>query len=78
MALDSQKTLTLGEAVYEYIVPRFWPKTSSFRLPNQRYSSSNDSAKELFKDSDRSASLLVCTRKENFCIVVADFLSVTA
>jgi len=25
--------LTPWELVYEYIKPRFWPKTSSFRLP---------------------------------------------
>jgi len=58
--------LTLLWLVYEYIVPGFQPKTSSFWLPYQRHSSSVDCAKELFMGSNGSASLLVCTRKKNF------------
>jgi len=40
---------------------RFWPKTSSFRLLYQRHNSSADCVKELFKGSNGTASLLVCT-----------------
>jgi len=58
--------LTLWRPVYEYIVPGFQPKTSSFPLPYQCHSSSAECAKELFKGSNRSASLLVCTRKKCF------------
>jgi len=54
--------ITLWEPVYKYIVPGFWPKLSSFRLPYQRHSSS-DCTLELFKPSKDSASLLVCTQK---------------
>jgi len=66
--------LTLWRLVYEYIVPGFQPKTSSFRLPYQRHSSSADCARELFKGSSGSASLLVCTRKKTFWLRGADFL----
>jgi len=48
---------------YEYIIPGFQPKTSSFRLPHQHHSSSADCARELFKGSNRSDSLLVSTEK---------------
>jgi len=58
--------LTLWELAYKYIVPRFRPKTSSFKLPYQRHSSSADCARELFKGSNGSASLLDCTRKKFF------------
>jgi len=34
--------LTLWEPAYEYVVPRFQPKTSSFRLYYQCHSSSAD------------------------------------
>jgi len=57
---------TLLRPFYEYIVPGFQPETSSFRLPYQRHSSSADCAKELSKGRNRSASLLVCTRKNFF------------
>ena len=60
-------SLTLWEPAYKYIVPRFQPKTSSFRLPYQRPSSSADCARELFKGSNGLASLLVCTLK-NFLL----------
>jgi len=43
----------------------FWHKTSSFRLLYQRHSSSADCTRELFKNLNGSASLLVCTL-ENF------------
>jgi len=59
-------TLTLWEPVYEYIVPGFRPKTGCFRLPYQCHSSSADCARELFKGSNGSASLLVWTRKNVF------------
>jgi len=54
------------EPAYDAIVPRFQPKTSSFRLPYQRRSSSADSVRELFKGSNGSASLLVCNGKNFF------------
>jgi len=40
--LISGGLLTLWELVYEYIIPRFQPKTDSFQLPYQRHSSSAD------------------------------------
>ena len=69
--------LTLWEPAYNIFVPRFWPKNSSFRLPHQRHSSSADCARELFKGSNGSASLLVCTWKKIFWSGVADFMWVT-
>ena len=45
----------------------FGLKYSSFRLPYQRPSSSADCARELFKGSNRLASLVDCTRK-NFLV----------
>jgi len=65
---------TLWEPAYEYIVLRFRPKTSSCQLPYQRHSSSADCSRELFKGSNGSASLLVCTRKKIFWLGDADFL----
>jgi len=47
--------------IYSYF--DFGLKNSSFRLLYQRHSSSADYARELFKGSNRSASLLVRTRK---------------
>ena len=44
----------------------FGLKNSSFRLPYQRPSSSADCARDLFKGSNRSASLVDCTRKKIF------------
>ena len=58
--------LTLWELAYNIFVPRFRPKTSSFRLPYQHHSSSAICARELFKGSNRLASLLVCTWKTFF------------
>jgi len=58
--------LTLWELAYDIFVPRFWPKNSSFRLPYQRPSSFADCARELFKDSNESASLVDCTWKNFF------------
>jgi len=55
----------LWRLVYEYIVPGFQPE-SSFPFPYQRYNSSTDCAKELFKGSNGSASLLVYTWKKFF------------
>jgi len=70
---------TLWEPVYEYIIPGFQPKSSSFKsssfqLPYRRHSSSTDCARDLFKGSNRSASLLVSTWKIFFWLGVADFL----
>ena len=50
--------------VYSYL--DFGLKNSSFRLPYQRPSSSADCAKELFKSSNGSASLVDCTLKKFF------------
>jgi len=44
----------------------FRKKNSSFQLPYQRPSSSADCARELFSGSNRSASLVDCTRKKIF------------
>jgi len=52
----------------------FWrfsqKKNSSFRLPYQCPSSSADCARELFNGSNRSASLVECTRKKIFWLGV--------
>jgi len=53
--------LTPWWPVCEYIVPENQPKASSFRLPYQHPSSSADCIRELFKPSEDSASVLVCT-----------------
>jgi len=58
--------ITLWEPVYDNSHFDFALKNSSFRLPYQRPSSSADCAKELFKGSNGSASLVDCTRKKNF------------
>ena len=50
--------------IYSYL--DFGLKNSSFRVPYQHHSST-DCARELFKVSNRSASLLVCTWKKFFC-----------
>ena len=59
------KVLTSRQPVCEYIVPGNRSKTSSFQLPYS-ISPSADCARELFKPSKDSASLLVCTRKKFF------------
>jgi len=59
-------TITLWEPAYDIFIPKFRPKSSSFRLPYQCHSSSADYARELFKGSNRSAILLVCTGKKFF------------
>jgi len=65
--------------VYEYIVPGNRPKPSSFCLPYQHHSSSVDCARELFKPSQDSASLLICSPKYFFGwglqIFVSDVIS---
>jgi len=66
--------LTLCELGYDVFILWNRPKTSSCQLPYQRHSSSADCARELFKGSNRSASLLVCTWKKNFWLGVTDFL----
>ena len=53
-------------------------KNSSFRLPYQRPSSSADCARELFNGSNRSASLVDCTRKKSLWLGGADFLWLTS
>ena len=50
--------------IYSYF--DFGLKNSSFRLPYQRPSSSAECARELFKGSNGSASLVDCTRKKYF------------
>jgi len=59
-------SLTLWEPACDIFIPRFRPKNSSFWLPYQRPSSFADCARELFKSSNGSASLLVCTWKKFF------------
>jgi len=68
LCLSEQQTshLTLWEPAYDIFVPRFRPKNSSFQLHYQRPIASADCAKELFKGSNGSPSLLDCTRKKNF------------
>ena len=56
--------LTLWEPAYDIFVLRFWPKNSSFQLPYQRPSSYTNCARELFKGSNGSASLVDCTKKQ--------------
>ena len=57
-----------------YLYLDFGLKNSSFRLPYQRPSSSADCARELFKGSNRSTSLVDCTQKKfwgrgcGFCV----------
>jgi len=63
---DLAELLTLWEPRYDIFVLWNRPKTSSCQLPYQCHSSSADCARELFKGSNRSASLLVCTRKNFF------------
>jgi len=50
--------------IYSYFDFRL--KNSSFRLPYQRPSSSADCARQLFKGSNGSASLVDCTQKKIF------------
>ena len=66
--------LTLWEPAYNIFVHRFQPKNSSLRLLYQHPSSFADCARELFKGSNGSASLLVCTRKKFFWLGVVVFL----
>ena len=51
----------------------FRPKTSCCQLPYQRHSSSADCTRKLFKGSNGSASPVVCTRKNFFCLGLTDF-----
>jgi len=46
---------TLWRPFDKYTIPGFQPKTSSFRLPYQRHSSSAECARELFKSSNGPA-----------------------
>jgi len=60
--------------IYQYC--DFGLHNSSFWLPYQRPSSSTDCARELFKGSNRSASLVDCTKKKFFCrFFVTDVIS---
>jgi len=52
--------------IYSYF--NFTLKNSSFRVPYQRPSFSANCARELFKGSNRSASLVDCTRKNFFLV----------
>ena len=67
------KPLTLWEQGYDIFILWNQPKTSSCRLPYQHHSFSADYARELFKGSNGSASLLVCPQKKIFWLEVADF-----
>jgi len=58
--------LTLWEPGYDIFVLWNRPKTSSCQLPYQHHSSYANSARELFKGSNGSTSLLVCTWKKFF------------
>jgi len=58
--------------VYSYL--DFGLKNSNFQLPYQRPSSSTDCARELFKNSNGTASLVDCTRKKIFWLGGVDFL----
>jgi len=57
--------------IYSYF--DFGLKNSSFRLPYQCPSSSGDCASELFKSSNRLASLVDCTQKKLFLVGVCGF-----
>jgi len=65
--------LTPWWPVYKYIVHGNQPKTSSFQLPYQCHSSSTDCTRELFKPSNDSASLLICTWKKFFVWGLCNF-----
>ena len=52
--------------IYSYL--DFSLKNCNFQLPYQRLSSSADCARELFKSSNRSASLVDCTLKKFFLV----------
>jgi len=67
------KGLTLWEPGYDIFVLRFRPKTSSFRLPYQRPSSSADCVRELFKGSNGLDSHLDCSRKKIFWLGGGEF-----
>jgi len=56
--------LASRRTIYSYF--DFGLRNSSFQFPYQRHSSSADYARELFKGSNGSASLLDCTRKKFF------------
>jgi len=56
-----------------YIRTSIKKKNSSFRLPYQRPSSSADCARELFKGSNGSASLVDYTRNKMFWLKVRIF-----
>jgi len=71
---------------FQLVITRAWqnvnfpgrPKTSSCQLPYQHLSSATGCARELFKDSNRSDSLLDCTWKKIFWLRVVDFLWLTS
>ena len=58
-------TLRARFMIYSYL--DFSVKPAVCRLPYQHHSSSTNCARELFKGSNRSASLLVCNQKKFFC-----------
>jgi len=65
--------LTLWEPGYGTFVLWNRPENSSYQLPYQHPSSSANCARELFKGSNESASLLICTRKKIFGWVLQIF-----
>jgi len=75
---QAAKSINTWEPAYDTFLLRFRPKNSSFRLPYQRPSSSADCAREPFNGSNRSASLVGCTRKKIFWLGGADFLWLTS
>ena len=79
VSLSQILCLTLWEPVYDilYSYFDFSLKNSSFRLPYQCPSSSADCARELFKGSNGSVSLVDCTQKI-FLVGRADVLWLTS
>ena len=61
-----KKSLKLWKSGNDIFILWNWPKTSSFRLRYQHHSSAANCARELFKGSNGSASLVNCTLKKFF------------
>ena len=62
------KSVNTLRAGVQYSYLDFGLKTAVFGCLTKVQSSSADCAKELLNDSNRSASLLTCTRKKNFLV----------
>ena len=74
VVLNRAMRCLVGRQPTRYSYLDFGLKISSFLLSYQRPSSSADCARELFKGSNGSASLVDCTRKKIFWLGGADFL----